>query len=114
VQGIQNVFNVLCAVITVWNISNLALHRWQAHVYRRVKSWLNLVFVVLSCLLAMCSFALGEWFTGVWFAALAAIVGYSWWNDDDTKRRRRKLASRVAGRVIDLGGRLGVVRPAEG
>lgn len=53
-----------------------------------------------------------RWILATWDAVWASLVLYLWWRQQ--RRKRKKLLDRAAGVVRDVGGRLKVIRPAEG
>jgi hypothetical protein len=69
-------------------------------------------WVVVLTLEALVSFAAGDWLAGVLQAAFAAIGAWIWWHNHKNRKRRKKMAERVAERIVDLGGVLGV-QPVE-
>lgn len=54
-----------------------------------------------------------RWVSVIVNSTFSTYYAYRWWNDEDQRRKRKKLRDKLAGRVADLGGRLGIVRPNE-
>jgi type II secretory pathway component PulF len=69
------------------------------------------VYAISSFLLAVSAVIVQNWTGAVVFSVCTVFGGWSWWHNDRHRRKRKKLLEKGAGRVVDLGGRLGVVRP---
>lgn len=96
------------ASLLVLLIADAILTRLEPEWIETWDFWYGIGYVITSILVAAWFLAHREWeHAGVWtFFAACGFV--SWWNR--TKRRRKKLADKAAGLVVDVGGRLKVVR----
>lgn len=92
-----------------WVVFIMWFDWWRT--YRRLTRPL---YAVLTFFLAIQEVLQENWANAVLFSIYSVGAAYSWWNDDDNKRNRRKLRDRLARKVVNLGGRLGVVQPSEG
>lgn len=70
--------------------------------------------VVFQFLCAVQAFIDHDYGFAVFMSVCCAVIAYWWWNNENNRRRRKKLLDRVAGRIVDMGGKLKIVRSLGG
>jgi hypothetical protein len=85
---------------------------WRPNVARTFFLLADPILVILDFIMALGYLVIGQYLASAWFAFWAITIGWRWWKDKNNRKRRKKLLERGAGFVVDIGGRLKVVRPA--
>ena len=102
---------ILCFLV-IGGVVDLVLHLARVPWLETWDFYYTPVWAILLLLIALAAFIDRLWLQGGLVSACAAIGVWYWWNNMKNRKRRRKIAARVQGRVVDLGGALGV-RPVE-
>lgn len=52
------------------------------------------------------------WFNVGLFSFYTVVMGWIWWHNDRNNKRRKRLRDKAAARIVNVGGRLKIQRPA--